>query len=85
MFKKSNIWIGLKYDPSLQQYEWSNGESVLYTNWYNNHPDPRYGNHVTVSVHNGPNKYLYWDVSHENETHPFFCGKLKGSCVFCCF
>ena len=79
LYKKGEVWIGLKYNIISHYFSWMDGSQVVYTNWYNGFPDPRAGDYVKVSAdQHGVEKFMFWHVANKNETHPFFCRKLKG-------
>ncbi len=42
----SQFWIGLRYSPSLEQFKWTSGEPVAYTNWGAGQPGVLNGDYV---------------------------------------
>ena len=79
MYRKSDIWIGIKYDEVNQTYKWLDRNVVQYTNWINKEPDPRKGKYVKVRLEEGARNFLFWKPASQHETLPFFCERFKGT------
>ena len=79
MYRRSDIWIGMKYDEVNQTYRWLDGSIIQYTNWINKEPDPRRGKYVKVGLAEGARNFLFWKSASQRETLPFFCQKVKGT------
>ncbi|XP_066921242.1 lymphocyte antigen 75-like isoform X2 [Clytia hemisphaerica] len=70
----SNVWIGIQYSLSSQQYQWIKNVPVTFTKWFNRQPNPAFGNFSKVGVNTGLEPML-WRAAKGNEELPFFCQK----------
>ena len=73
----SDVWIGIQYNPSSQQYQWINNAPVTYTKWFNRQPNPALGSFSKVGVNTGLQPML-WRAAKGNEELPFFCQRRTG-------
>ena len=80
LYTKTDVWIGMKYDPIYQVYTWMNNNPVSYTNWFNKQPDPRDEKiYIKISLYNGADDFLFWQAAKLEEKMPFICRTLKGT------
>ncbi|XP_065683392.1 uncharacterized protein LOC100215503 isoform X1 [Hydra vulgaris] len=77
LYVKTDIWLGMKYNPLQQMYTWMNNNTVNYTNWYNKQPDPRQGEYIKLSLYNGADDFLFWQAAIQEEKLSFICRALK--------
>ncbi|XP_028395191.1 uncharacterized protein LOC114519267 isoform X2 [Dendronephthya gigantea] len=71
----SRVWIGLN-EKTKGVYEWSDGSSVSWTNWYVGQPDERGTDKscVYMSLIRGKRGWMYWKDSNCTRKYPFMCG-----------
>ena len=88
-----DVWIGLNDLKNKGVYEWSDGSSVSWTNWYVGQPDERRTDKscVYMSLSRGKRGWMYWRDQNCTNKYAFVCkynvGKLRWrnryiECVF---
>lgn len=84
LYSPSDVWIGLSYDKSKQQFKWKNSDPVTYTKWFQGQPNPNAGLYVKAGVNDGLEPML-WKPANMDEKLPFFCQKktgLSNRCIY---
>jgi hypothetical protein len=79
----SNVWIGLNDLKTKGVYEWSDGSSVSWTNWYFGQPDERQTDKscVFMSLRRGKRGWMYWSDQNCTNKYAFICAYNIGKYI----